>query len=193
MKNFNAIKDYVFNELSNLDPKLRYHARTHTFEDVLPNSIILAREENLSEEETCIVTTAALFHDIGFLDQYDKNEPMGANRARHTLPEFGYSNSQIDQIVDCILATQVPQNPKTKLAKIVCDSDLCSLGSDNCFLRAEMLRLELIDVKGIDLPLKTWFQSQVRFFESHQYWTESAKKKYGETKQKNISQMKELL
>jgi len=71
-----------------LDSNLFYHGIHHTFDDVLPNSIRIIQEMShlLTEEDTLIVKTViALYHDTGFLDQYDKNEPKGCERATESF------------------------------------------------------------------------------------------------------------
>lgn len=90
--NFEAVKKHVWDLLEKLDPNLYfYHSRDHTFVDVLPAAIELGKQEGISEEEMLLVSTAALYHDVGYLDVYEKNEPFGAKRAREELPSFGYA------------------------------------------------------------------------------------------------------
>ncbi len=183
----------VFQDLDRLDKRLRYHGKQHTTNDVLPNSITLANEEGLSDEEVLIVKTAALYHDVGYLDQYDKNEPLGVQRAKNDLPRFGYSNEQVEKISACIMATQVPQQPKSKLEQIVCDADLSSLGSEHFYIASEWLRLELNEIKNLGMAPREWLIKQLSFLQGHQYWTESAKRLYGSRKDQHIREIKELL
>jgi uncharacterized protein len=70
-------------------------------------SELLSKEENISEEDTLLVKTAALFHDTGFLDQYEKNEPQGCDRARKYLPQCGYSSEQIEKICVMIMVYNI--------------------------------------------------------------------------------------
>lgn len=154
--NFENVKALVWQQLESLDKNLFYHGRHHTFDDVLPTAIEIGKAENLTEEQLLIVSTAALYHDTGFLDQYEKNEPMGVERARQQLPQFGYvfkfifiitnsyTQDQIDQIAACIMATQVPQQPASNiLAQVVCDADLAHLGKDTYFLRGKKCKFFL--------------------------------------------------
>jgi uncharacterized protein len=50
-----------------------YHQFGHAI-DVKNRAIEIAKKEKLSKEEIEIVTIAALFHDTGFIIQYDDNE-----------------------------------------------------------------------------------------------------------------------
>jgi len=194
---FEGAKQLVHQQLSQgLDKNLFYHGAHHTFDDVLPNSILLINEmkDLLTDEQALIVKTAALFHDTGFLDQYDKNEPRGCDRARQYLPPFGYTQSQIDEICVCIMATQMPQNPgENLLAQMVCDADLGHLGTDLYFLRAEALRMELTRLKGLKLSPLEWNKSNVPFMEKHRYFTVGAGNLFQKTKEQNMRQLLELL
>ena len=105
-------------------------------------------------------------------------------RARKTLPNFGYDEKQIDHICEMIMATQLPQNPKDLLGKIVCDSDLGHLGSIRCNLRAEGLRLELSLIHNKEISLVKWNEGNIKFYENHTYFTESAKRLFNEAKKK---------
>lgn len=202
---FESLKKLVHEQLSHLDPNLFYHGIHHTFQDVLPNAIRITQvmRNELTEDQILIIKTAALFHDTGFLDQYDKNEPLGCERARSVLSSFGnsgnsggqFSQEQIDAICTCIMATQMPQNPPADniCAQIVCDADLGHLGSDLYFLRAEALRMELNRVKGLNLSLTDWNKSNGTFLEKHQYFTWGAKQLFQETKMQNVQELKKLL
>ena len=87
---FVKVKQFVWTQLEELDKNLFYHGRHHTFEDVLPMAEQLAKQEGLNDQQALIVKTAALYHDTGFLDRYDKNEPCGVERAKKYLPQFGF-------------------------------------------------------------------------------------------------------
>ena len=127
-----------------------------------------------------------MFHDTGYLDQYPKNEPFGADRARKYLPQFGYTQDQIDRICKCIMATQVPQNPgDCLLCQIICDADLAHLGTDLYFLKSESLRLELERVNKKPFPPREWHISNLDFLTKHTYFTKSAKKTLQPIKEQN--------
>ncbi len=208
--NFESLRQQVHKQLSELDPNLLYHSIHHTFQDVLPNALRIAQvmRNELTEEQVLIIKTAALFHDTGFLDQYDRNEPLGCERARSMLQTFANDENEnenrmggsyaekhvIDAICVCIMATQMPQSPASDdiCAQIVCDADLGHLGTDVYFLRAEALRLELNRVKHLNLSLVDWNRSNCTFLEKHQYFTWGAKQLFQETKVRNLKQLKEM-
>lgn len=193
---FDELAHHIFAELTEkLPPELTYHHVDHTRRDVLPAARYLCQREEVSESEERLVLAAALFHDVGYLDQYKKNEPFGAARARHELPAWGYSPQEISEICEIIMATEMPQNPKNKLQNIMCDADLGHLGSQLFFSQSEGLRRELIGV-GILPPTMTpakWNEDNLKFLDSHHYWTETAQKEWEPVKRQNMKQIQASL
>ena len=59
------------------------------------------------------------------------------------LPEFGYSETEIDTICGMILATKFPQQPHNRLEEIMCDADLDYLGRPDFFSIGNTLFEEL--------------------------------------------------
>ena len=88
----------------------------------------IALKENINEKDTELIKMAAMFHDSGFIKKYDDNEVIGCKIAKEFLPEFGYSQEEIETICGMILATHTPQNPKNKLEEVLADADLDYLG-----------------------------------------------------------------
>ena len=89
---------------------------------------------------------------------------------RKFLPEYGYSKIQIEKISQLILATKVPQNPKNKLEKIICDADLDYLGREDFIYISDNFFRELKE-KKIVKNKKEWDQIQINFIENHNYFT----------------------
>lgn len=187
-----SVHAHVADALAGLPPTLLYHDIHHTLRDVFPAAMSLAEEEGLSARERSLVGAAALFHDMGYLDRYEKNEPMGAARARRVLPRFGYSAEDLDRIEEMILATAMPQGPKDLLGRILCDADLGHLGSDRFFLQSERLRIELT-YRGNQKSLRAWHEGNLRFLEDHQFHTESARRLWQVEKDHNGALVRELL
>lgn len=190
---FNAAQEAVYQQLQALDQRLQYHDIKHTFSHVVPWTERLAREEQLTDSEIILVKTAALYHDVGFLDQYHKNEPLGCLRARKDLPLFGYSSFDIDVVCECIMATQMPQQPKNHLQQILCDADLCNLGLDEFFDISKNLRHEHLVIEGVSYSDQEWYQRNLDFVLKHQYFTVSANLLLGPKKKENISKIRSLL
>ena len=53
------------------------------------------RRKGVAGEALLLLRTAAYFHDLGFVEQREQHEAIGARVAAETLPRFGYRPDQI--------------------------------------------------------------------------------------------------
>jgi uncharacterized protein len=190
---FERAKRYALERLEwELPPTLRYHSVAHTRDDVLPAVERLATLEGVVEEALLLLRTAALYHDIGFVEQYENNEAIGVRIAMQALPGFGYSPPHIQVIRGIIMATRLPQSPHMLLEEIMADADLDVLGREDFWLRNQALRTE-VAAFGTPVSDEEWYSGQLKFMQNHSYFTQAARTLRAERKQKNIEAMKELL
>jgi hypothetical protein len=153
-----------------LSPLLTYHSVAHTL-DVLTQVEAIAKEEAVTdEEEVLLLKAGALYHDTGFLETYQQHEEKGVEIAKVELPQFGFTTTQVNTICSLIMATKIPQNPETKLQQIMCDADLDYLGRSDFFEIGNNLYLEFLRY-GVVTNEVEWNQLQVRFLESHRFFT----------------------
>lgn len=191
--NYRNAEKYIVKRLSGDLPKgLYYHGIHHTM-DVCESVERLAIWEGVQGEDLYLLKTAALFHDAGFIHSYESNEPIGAKLAKEMLPNFGYTEEQIKQVIELIEATKIPQNPSNHLEEIMCDSDLDYLGRQDFYPIAETLRKELIEFGKLDDDPKKWIEMNIGFLGAHKYFTESSRKRRGPEKRKRIDELKEKL
>ncbi len=174
-----------------LSPKLHYHSIAHT-KDVCDAIERLALSEGITDEALFILKSAATYHDAGFVEQYEHNEPIGARMAEEILPDYGYSPQHIEEIKILIYVTQIPHNPKNHLEEIMCDADLDYLGRDDFHEIADRLRLELREHGKIDSD-RAWDEIQVKFLTSHKYFTKTAKNMRDAKKSQNLQEIKDRL
>lgn len=178
--------DFITRQLrQNLSADLLYHNAAHTLDDVLPACQRLAHHYPLTEEQKILLITAALFHDIGYLEQYCNNEFIGARLASAVLPEMGYNSQQIDIISKLILVTALPQEPSNLLEKIICDADLDSLWREDFLQRSLDLHLELSYYNQY-YTKQQWLLLQIEFLQDHKYFCEVEVSLRDEGKQRNI-------
>ncbi len=190
--NYAAAEKYVFKRLERkLSPDLFFHGLPHTRDDVLPAIERYARLEGISGKELILLKTGGLCHDMGFLEQYQNNEAIGTRIAREFLPKFGYSQQHIEVISGIIIATQLPQNPKTNLEEIMCDADLDNLGREDFYIKTELLRLELAK-QGIQKTPKEWYEGLIVFLEQHYYFTQAAIQLRHKRKERHLMEIKEF-
>lgn len=182
---FEKTKEFILNKLeSELSDDLNYHNINHTL-DVYRISTKLAKSEGISEEDTMLLKTASLFHDAGFILKAEGHEKISCAIVDRHLPDFGYSNEQIAKIKGMIMATKIPQCPKNHLEQILADADLDYLGRTDFEEISERLFQEL----GIK-NRNDWNKIQINFFESHSYFTASAKNSRNDKKHENLEKIK---
>ncbi|MCU7550303.1 YitT family protein [Chitinophagaceae bacterium LB-8] len=186
---FEKAYSFVIRKLELELPKnLAFHNAEHT-KDVVQAVQHLSKNETFADGEAILLYTAAAFHDSGFLEAYDNHEEQSCELARKFLPNYEFTQPQIEQICSLIMATKLPQTPKDKLAALLCDADLFYLGTDRYFMIAERLYKELRET-GLINNREEWKAKQIGFLESHQYFTEQAKTECNEGKVKNLNLLK---
>jgi uncharacterized membrane-anchored protein YitT (DUF2179 family) len=176
---------FIFEKLSKeLPAHLSYHNVDHT-KAVLKHAIELAAAEGVDGDDLDLLSTAAVFHDTGFLEKYTGHEEVSCQLAKRWLPQFEYSDAQIEVVCELIMATKVPQSPKSKLGKILCDADLYYLGTDDYGVMAEKLYPEFLK-QGIAKDKMQWQRQQITFLGSHEYFTQTARDLLASKMKKNL-------
>lgn len=172
---FETMRMNIINRLRSLLPEnVIYHDVPHTL-NVEKAVIRYGKLEGLSDDEMILLRTAALYHDAGFIRQYNSNEDFGMAMAQNSLPEFGYTKDQIDIICGIIEATKLDIEPRTLLEEIMCDADHDYLGRPDYHIISKKLREEMSEF-GINMSDKEWIEYQLNFLENqHTYYTETAK------------------
>lgn len=190
--NYNKAERYIYKLLEdNLSDKLYYHCIEHAM-DVVNAVENLAIKEGVTDEGLFLLKSAASYHDAGFIEQYDNNEPIGVKMAGEILPKYGYTDDHIQIIKELIYVTTIPHKPKNKLEEIICDADLDYLGRDDFHEIADRLRRELREHGKIDSDRK-WDEIQVQFLTMHRYFTETAIRERRPKKLKNLKEIKARL
>jgi len=173
-----------------LAPELTYHNLWHTQEGVIPASQQIAQLSGVGERDLGLLEVAAAFHDIGFTETQANHELVGARIAAQILPEFGFSAREIEAVMGMIIATRLPQSPRTLLEEILADADLDVFGRNDFFARNEALRQEWAN-NGQRIALGPWYEGQLAFLRSHEYFTPAAKMLRGAMKEKHLRMLEE--
>ncbi len=182
---YNKMERFIFQILKkNLNSNLHYHGLHHT-KEVIENALIIASKENICNEDLLLLKLAALLHDIGFIEIYDGHEEAGCKMAKEILKDYSIDNESIEKICGMIMATKIPQNPKTQLEKIIADADLLYLGTENFNKIGLTLFNELLETKKLKYETE-WNKIQVSFLKNHHFHTDYCKKKYSQKKAENL-------
>jgi uncharacterized protein len=174
-----------------LPSHLYYHNYEHTM-DVLEAAERIAVAENVAYGDMQLVKTAAAFHDAGFIFSRENHEQKSCSIAKELLSSNGINNGDIEKICDLILATKFPHHPKDKLGEIICDADLDYLGRDDYFSISKKLYKEFLDA-GIVKNENDWNRLQVKFLETHHYFTKTSINTRKSKKDEHLRKIKESL
>lgn len=189
---FMDLQEMILDKLERELPKnLFYHNVKHTV-DVVTQCELIGLGEGVSDEELLLLKTAALFHDTGHTVDYEDHEYQSTLIAREILPNYNFTQYQIDQICKLIMATKLPPSPKDILEQIMCDSDLDYLGRSDMIPVSNMLYMELKGQKKIESQ-NEWNKLQKKFISNHQYFTETARNLREVNKQKQIERINNLI
>lgn len=170
MRSKHHMKEFVINLLKETLPaNYYYHNYKHTLY-VHDTVAEIGRHEECTSDEMDLLSTAALWHDTGYIKTYKNHEDESCKLARHYLPEYGYSANEIDTVCGMIMATKIPQSPKNKLEEILADADLEYMGTANFDNTAHDLFRE-IEYLNPELTKEKWTQIQISFLQNHHYFT----------------------
>lgn len=185
-------KKYVNKLLVPLE-KHYYHSYKHAIE-VMERSIYLWEKEWLSNDDLEVIWLAWLFHDTGFIIQYDKNEPIWAKIAQNYLKSILYPEDKIQLIERMILATDPDyKKPKDIYESIIKDADMDNLGRKDFFEKSNSLKKELEVIKNIKIKDPDWNHWSVDLLKEHFYATLTQQNERDRIKSENLKQMmKEL-
>lgn len=190
---FDDLEEHIMNILEEKLPKnLYYHNLKHTI-DVTVQVELIGREEGISDEEMLLLKTAALFHDTGFISTYKNHEEVGAQLAEKILPDYDYTQEQIERIKELIMVTKLPPKPKNLLEEIMCDADLDYLGRVDFIPVSGNLFRELKEHDIIKDDINKWNEIQISFIENHQYFTDTAKRLRDVNKNNQLEAIRKLV
>ena len=187
---FTSIKQPILTRLQNeLDSRLGYHNITHTL-DVLEQAEVLAEQEKVTDKhDLLLLKIAAVFHDSGFLFVYKNHEEKSCEIASESLRNV-FSEEDIKKVFGMIMATKIPQTPNTLLEQIICDADLDYLGRNDFEPISRNLYKEFLTFKIIPEDI-IWDHIQIKFFESHHYFTGTSISKRNGKKLQHLNILKE--
>lgn len=182
-------EDYAKNLLKDkLSSAYTYHNLDHTIQ-VVDKIKILAKEENISPEDTENLLLAGWFHDLGYVDDADNHEEESRKIASDFLKQHRFPEERIAKIGELILATDKFYKPKNHLEEVIKDADLYHLASDDYFRICENLRQEIKEVHHQKFSKLKWAELNITFFAKHKFYTKFAKENWQPEKEKNVEKI----
>lgn len=189
---FDEIYQKIFRLLeSELPSFLTYHSPHHTAY-VVEKAEYIAQQENVNQEDIFLIKIGALFHDIGFINQYKNHEEAGCVIAKDVLKAHNFTNHEVEEICGMIMATKIPQAPQTMNEKIVADADLEYLGTD-LFKPVSQLLYQELHYLDPELDITAFHKIQIDFLCNHNYHTDYCIRNREELKQNYLQELKESI
>ncbi|TKB98750.1 Pycsar system effector family protein [Pedobacter cryophilus] len=168
-----------------------YHNYIHTQQTVeAAEKIAKGYDINSTEKEDLLI--AAWMHDTGYTKGYKNHEEESVKIAEGFLGK-DFPKARLELIKALILSTKVDEKHANILEEILHDADYINIGKSNFFERAELLRFEWELVYEKTYTDLEWAQVQLDFIISKNFKTTYAQAKYGDKREKNIQQQKEVV
>jgi len=174
-----------------LPADITYHTVNHT-EVVVEAALEIGKASGLNKDELEVVELACWFHDVGYSEDAEDHEVIGANVAYNFLKARNFPEDRAAQVRNCILATKMPQQPTNLMEQVVCDADLLHLGKEGFLDKTKLLRQEIEGTFGQKIPADKWLAKTCEFMKSHHYFTEYARRQYDNAKKKNLEMVSEI-
>jgi len=185
------LEEYVIQKLKDESPEsLYFHTAAHAYH-VYTQVEILGRSEKVPVYDLLLLRSAALLHDIGYIENEHKHEERSVEMAREILPIYRYTDEQIDQICDLIMATKLSATPQNQLQKIIFDANLDHIGRIDFLIQSDKLYQEMRALKKVKSK-KDWNDKQIRFLNEHDFYTDAAQALREVTKEQQIKNIMEF-
>ena len=150
----------------------------HTIEyakKIYDQSYLLCRSEEIEQEDRLLVRTAALMLFTGLTQEYHNFENRSSVICREILPGFSYSESQIDQICNLIMATKIPFGPNNRLEKILIDVRMDFIGRPNYSSQIKLLYQEMKEA-GAKINGQQFKKQQLEMLFNFDFYTVAARR-----------------
>lgn len=184
---FRKLKKLANQRFALLSPHLTYHSIDHSL-DVVKQCVRIGALEKIGDEDLALLQIAALYHDTGFLYTYLGHEEKSCEILLADITGMDLTRSDVKVILGLIMATKVPQKPKTLMQRIICDADLDYLGRSDFADITQRLKNEFLYYSIVKDEID-WKNVQRNFLKKHHYHTASSMRRREPIKQINLSRL----
>ncbi len=185
--------------LDQLSDNIRYHNKGHTL-DVLRETILFAIADGVDKEVVEQVSISAAWHDVGYIRQYENNEPVAVELFKQSRAFQNISEEQRNEIIANILDTRmviVDNNPHLLQSGskygYVLDGDVSNFGREDYFDK----RMQVAEELGLDLSdanlRRKFYEFAIKLLENHEWKTSSGRNLRQTQKKINLRIMREEL
>lgn len=171
-----------------IDAEYVFHDLEHTLQ-VWAAVRKIGKAYGLSRADLEVLELAAIFHDTGFDRGAEHHEERSCSHAARWLRRRRYPEARLGQVLACILATRMPQQPQTFLERVLCDADMCHLGLDVYPERSDRVRQELLMTRGLLMDEREWLELELRLLRDHSYFTSVAELFFGPGKRYHMTRL----
>jgi len=172
-----------------LDHTYVYHNLAHT-QHVVASIKTLSKDLELNDTDKEHLELAAWLHDTGFTKGHEAHENESVKIASDFLNAQQYPDSDIEIVLNLILATEVNREPMNLLEKLMRDADSSHIGSKNYLDSCELLRREWELACDKVLTESKWLKENIHWLTTqHKFYSDIAATKWEERKSKNLAQL----
>ena len=150
----------------------------HDFDHVLrvkKYAETIGEHTKLTSEEMNILRICALFYNTGYTGSYDQCREESIVIASSFLAEHDVDQQTIGHMAEIIMATKLPQNPKDKIAEVLCDADMMYIAAENAIEQFDLLFDETAMSKPKPAKRQVFEKNLIDYFTNHSYFTEYGK------------------
>lgn len=165
-----------------------FHNLEHT-RDVVDAVKEVGVHTHLTSEEMEAALAAAWLHDTGYIAGATDHERHSVAMAKELFQRLDTPVGVVNMISSAIMSTQMPQQPRSMVDKVLCDADLAHLASPMCEPRSDALRDEL-NARGESFSDDEWKMRTIAFMQQHHYHTSYGQTVLEDGKKKNIRHLK---
>lgn len=211
-QNYELEKDVLFNEymkkpevsealaiLDQLPENLSYHNKAHTL-DVIKETILFALVDGVEKEILDQLVIAAAWHDVGYIEQYEHNEPVAVRLFENSSAYTSLPDDIRQEIVANILDTQLVIKDgepfliqsRSKLGYLL-DADVSNFGREDFWEKRLLIAQELgIDLNDLEIK-KMFYSFALRLLKNQEWKTAPARMLRQTQKERNLVRVAEEL
>lgn len=165
-----------------------FHNLEHT-RDVVDAVKEVGVHTQLTSEEMEAALAAAWLHDTGYMAGAIDHERQSVAMAKELFQKLDTPVGMVNMVSSAIMSTQMPQQPRSMIDKVLCDADLAHLAGPMCETRSDMLRDEF-KAGGESFSDDEWKMRTIAFMQHHHYHTSYGQTVLEDAKKKNIRRLK---